>query len=315
MLASPAMEIVVIQLGWPVPDHVAACVGQIRTVAGRDPLIADPRRGASYRSPDLKRFRRVEQLSHLGLNGFWRYSCERFFVLEALMREEGIESCMHVESDNLIYVPPADYEPWLLDTYGPAVAVCPLTATEDTAAVMYVGSLAALAEFNQALLGLVALGGDELLAQYGGEMPNEMRMLRIIRADLGLCRALPTTPADATVAGARWLFDPASYGQYLDGGPGDPGVSWVGAHHAIGREILSGNYSVSWDPQESAPEVRARDSEDASMPLVNLHMHSKRLERWMAPGARPVALDLRRPRRRDGAFAARLTRLRGRVLP
>jgi hypothetical protein len=315
MLASPRMEIVLIHLGWPVPDHLAACAGQIRAVSGREPLIVDPRRGASYRSPDLRRFRRVEYLSHLGLGGFWRYSCERFFVLEALMRERGIEACLHIESDNLIYVPPTEYEPWLREAYGPSVAVCPLTDTEDTAAVMYVGSVAALSEFNRALVGLVGLGSERLLAQYGGELANEMRMLNIIRTSMGLCSALPTTPAEALTVGARWLFDPASYGQFLDGVPGEPGRSWVGDHHVVGREILRGRCEVSWDPLERAPAVRAQNAAGRGMPLANLHIHSKRLQRWMATGAFPEPVEVRRPRRRDGAVAARLTRVRGRILP
>jgi hypothetical protein len=190
-----------------------------------------------------------------------------------------------------------------------------LNETEDTAAVMYAGSVAALSKFNRALLGLVGLGGERLLARYGGQMANEMRMLSIIRSQMGLCRALPTTVADATASGARWVFDPASYGQFLDGVPGDPGTSFVGDHHLVGREILKGDYEVSWDSPRRVPLVRSRAGAEGAIPLANLHVHSKRLERWTATGARTEPLEVRPPRWRDGALAARLTRLRGRVRP
>ncbi len=117
-----------------------------------------PRDAARYRGPQLDRFRASEQLSSFGLGGFWRYACERFFVLEEHMRRTGLERCLHIESDVLLYLAPGDFDAWLRARYAGAVAVCPLTESEDTAAAMYVGSLAGLAALNDALLELVALG-------------------------------------------------------------------------------------------------------------------------------------------------------------
>ena len=45
-------------------------------------------------------------------------------------------SFLHIENDVLLYIAPREYESWLRKTYGDGVAVCPLTAHEDTAAVM-----------------------------------------------------------------------------------------------------------------------------------------------------------------------------------
>jgi hypothetical protein len=274
-----ALEVVLIHLGGRAPRHLRTCALQAEAVSRRAPIVIGPVSGARLRGERLTRFRSVERLSDMGLAGFWRYSAERLFVLEEAMAAAGIDRCLHIESDNLLYVDPASYEQWLADTYGADIAVCPLTADEDTAAVMYVGSRRALGAFNEGLLELVALGPERLIEAHGGGMANEMRMLQLLRTERGLAAALPTTVADAVDAGGGIVFDPASYGQCVDGIPGAPGVPYMGDHHPIGRELLSGNYRVVWDAQQRVPSVESA-SDATALPLPNLHIHSKRLDRW-----------------------------------
>jgi hypothetical protein len=274
-----ALDVVLIHLGGRVPGFLRTSAAQAKAVSGRDPIVVGPVRGARMRGDRLQRFRAGERLSDMGLGGFWRYSAERLFVLEETMRSAGIDRCLHIESDNLLYVDPAAYQAWLGDTHGDGIGVCPLTEFEDTAAIMYVGSRRALGDLNEALLGLVEMGPQALLDAHGGPMAHEMRMLHLLRTEHGLTRALPTTVAGALAAGAGTVFDPASYGQSVDGIPSAPGVSYAGDHQEVGREIVSGNYRVVWDAQQRTPSVESR-SDSTALPLANLHIHSKRLERF-----------------------------------
>lgn len=304
------MPIVLIHLGWPVPEHLGACVAQIRASTAAEPIVVGPREGAALRSPTLRRFRRKEQLSHLGLDGFWRYAAERFLVLEAFMRNSGLERCLHLESDNLLYVAPDALAPWLDRTYGPGISICPVVADEDTAAVMYVGSLRAIERFNTGLVSLVEMGTDRFLSSHGGRMANEMRMLHVLRADMGLAQALPTTIAEAHALESAWVFDPASYGQYVDGVPGAPGVPYLDDHHLPAQELAAGRSALTW--RDDAPFVASRS---AALPLVNLHLHSKRLARFLPADLSLAVPALPPPRRRDGLWAARMRRIHGRLLP
>jgi hypothetical protein len=309
-----SVEVVVIHLGASTPHHLAACAAQVHKVTGRAPILVDPRRGAAFRTPKLRRFRRLERLSHLGLQSFWRYAAERFFVLEALMSEAGLERCIHIESDSLLYVAPTALAEWLERTFGAAVATCPLTVDEDTGAIVYVGSPAALEAFNEGLLRLVELGPEVLLREHGGAMGNEMRMMHILRTGMGLAAALPTTVAEAEALEGRWVFDPASYGQYVDGTATEPGVRFVGAHHAVGQEFLAGRQEVRWMGDPRVPWVEPAGEPRRRMPLVNLHLHSKRLERFVDAEVPLELAAMRRPRLRDSALAARLSRARGRLM-
>jgi hypothetical protein len=274
---------VLIHLGSPPPEYMRICAAQLATVWGAQPIVVGPRQGARFRGRKLKRFRKHESLSGMGLERFWRYACERIFVLEELMLTLGLDRCLHVESDVLIYLPPHAFMPWVSDAYGSAVAICPLTATEDAAAVMYVGSLGSLGRLTKALLELVEMG-PSLLDVHGGQMANEMRMLHILRTELGLCEALPTTIAQAVAMTAPCVFDPASYGQYLDGTPGQPGVRFAGDHHEAGRELISGRCELVWNPQNRRPVLRGGSGEQTLWPLANLHVHSKRLAGWSTFG-------------------------------
>lgn len=289
--AGPDMDIVLIHVGGRAPGFLRDAVRQIESISGSRPLVIGPRRAAAFMGPRLTRFRASERLSQMGLSGFWRYACERFFVLEDAMREAGIDRCLHLESDNLLYVDAAVLEPWLISTYGGGIAVCPVTDDEDTAAIMFAGSLAALEAFNERLLELVALGPAGLLERHGGSMGNEMRMLHLLRAEFGLARALPTTLAAAARTGAPAVFDAASYGQWVDGTPGAAGVPFAGDHHIVGRQLLAGEIELGWDAQRRAPWVRATAGGVApaapAMPLANLHIHSKRLALWATPRPAP----------------------------
>jgi hypothetical protein len=163
---------------------------------------------------------------------------------------------------------------------------------------MYVGSQAALAAFNTALLDLVALPPAEFVAVHGGEMAHEMRMMSLLRTESGLAASLPTTVASARETGSAYIFDPASYGQYVDGVPAEPGVAYAGDHHRVGRELLSGNYRLRWDAQQRIPLV-ASSGDGSECPLATLHIHSKRLERWAwDEGPRSHASPLSRARSR-----------------
>jgi hypothetical protein len=280
------MDVVLVHLGGRPPSYLRTCAKQVQAVTAAPPLVVGPLEARRLHGPKLDRFRSGERLSDMGLAGFWRYATERFFVLEEAMRAAGIERCLHIENDNLLYAPAPQAMAWLEERFGDGLALCPLTAAEDTAGVMSIGSLAALERFNAALLELVELGPRELLAHYGGEMANEMRMIHLLRTDQGLAEALPTTLKAALAEGAPAIFDPASYGQHVDGIPSAPGRPYEGDHHAVGRELIAGAVRVAWDAQQRVPSV-VRTADGVTLPLANLHIHSKRLSRWVPEAAPP----------------------------
>jgi hypothetical protein len=276
---------VLIHLGSRAPGYLRVCTDQVKAVTGRPPVVIGARRGARLDGPKLRAFRGAENLTGMGLGGFWRYTAERFFVLEQHMRDSGLSRCVHIESDNLLYAAPAAFEPWLVETYGDGIATCPITDTEDTAAFLYVGSVDALGRMTDALLEFVRMTAPQFLAEYGGEMANEMRMLRVLRERERLTEALPVTPEEAAAAGSAHVFDAGSYGQYVDGSHSKPGIPFTSEAHIAGRRLAAAELDVIWNATRDFPLVTSTAHEP--MPLANLHLHSKRLAPWRSPRLEP----------------------------
>src|SRR4051794_30814033 len=107
------MQVVLVHLGSRLPAYAAASARQVESLTGRRPLVVGAWQARRLRGDRLRRFRRAEQLTEMGLRRFWRYACERFFVLEDAMREHGLERCLHIESDNVLYADPEAYATWL----------------------------------------------------------------------------------------------------------------------------------------------------------------------------------------------------------
>jgi hypothetical protein len=247
--------------------------------------------GAALDGPKLRTFRRRERLSQMGPRGFWRYAAERLFVLEEYMRRAGMPRCLHVESDNLVFpeLLTAGSRGALDHHLGSSVAACPLTEDEDTAAVLYVGSIDALGRVTDALLDLASMRPEHFLQVHGGQMFNEMRMLAVLR-EWGLTRSLPTSPAEPLARSLGLVFDPASYGQWLDGTHSVPGTAFASDLHILGPALRSGNLIADVRPGADHGEVRLRG--ETGLPLANIHVHSKRLAMWAALGWDAISPDL-----------------------
>ena len=127
---------------------------------------------------------------------------------------------------------------------------------------------------------------DEIIENYqyfsnnfarGGEL-NEMRMLKIAETiNPNLFSILNSLPYDSS----RYLFDPSSYGQYLNGTNVKRGNyffkrRYVSTIHVVGREIKSKRIKVKY--LEKIPTVYF---ENQTYRLVNLHVHSKKLEKFL----------------------------------
>lgn len=111
----------------------------------------------------------------------------------------------------------------------------------------------------------------------GGSL-NEMKILKI--ADLNfknLFYVLDSLPYN----NKKYLFDPASYGQYLGGTHQKPANllfknKYLSTSHIVGREIKSKRIKVNF--KNKTPIVIFNDNE---YQLANLHIHSKQLHKFL----------------------------------
>ncbi len=189
-----------------------------------------------------------------------------------------------------------------------------------TAAVMYVGTRSALTDVCIEMLRLLRLGEEQVLHTLGADMVNEMVLLGVIRqlrpdlldvlpsapcspshlpsvkrvfkpwarpflrlADLISPKLLSQVPVEdltRNFSKIGYLFDPASWGQYVGGTPHNDGPGFCASHHWIGNDLSHGRYAVSWtvdDAGRRVPFVTCPENSGSKWPLFNLHMHSKKI--------------------------------------
>lgn len=112
----------------------------------------------------------------------------------------------------------------------------------------------------------------------GNGFVSEMKMLSIVSKDnTSLFNYLNSLP----YWGDKFLFDPAGYGQYLDGAHVQRGNyffkrRWIGLNTQVGKEIKSKRIRVKFTKKKPIIIYNNNITE-----LASLHVHSKRLKKFL----------------------------------
>lgn len=263
-------------------------------------------------------FRQSTRIDREFRNGFWTYAIERFFYLETAAAQLGLETIIHLETDNLLYVDLSVLVPLLSHCYQ-GIAVPFVKDERAIAGIVYFRNREALSRLTY-FFANVFLGNP-------GVQINDMDLLGVMHRSFGaeVIDGLPVVPGDdpgpmrslaggtaadpglytrhAGVIGA--VFDPAPLGQFLDG---------IDPRNAPGRRTVGFiNESALYWPSRYR-FLLARDDQGRRAPylgtagtfwpIVNLHFHSKNLAPFLSrPRPRPAALRLAGP-----VFPAEVTR-------
>lgn len=304
--------IVFVHIGDALPGHLAVAAAQARRFDVGDIWLVAPERALAAASPGLTRMvravpcerlgrspthRRYERLAPAGdrfRGGFWRYTTERFFFLETLMAEAGLERVIHLENDVMLYADLTGLMPVFEGCY-PALAAtfdAPGRCVPGFVYARDAGAVGALTRFVVEVLGR------------GGRWRNDMALLAGFRVSCGrnALDTLPIVPSGCPhlfaarlgpdprrAAAAFWnrfasfeaVFDAAAVGQYLGGI--DPRNS-AGAETAgfINETCVfdPSRYRYRWRSDERGRRVPTMADAGGEYRLVNLHVHSKALERF-----------------------------------
>lgn len=207
------------------------------------------------------------------INKLWLYSLLRVFYISDFLESSNIKYTVHFDSDVMLYIPFENIE---------------YKFSKDSLNITEIGSDRLVFGYsyipNQKIIKNICnemftfLSSDEYSDNkiYKNRPLNEMEILSIInkRKDL-FFNILPDLPYSTNSI----LFDPASYGQYLGGTHQKPKKWYMGKKpildHKVGQEISSKRITVRF--KNNTPSVIHKNKE---YQLVNLHVHSKKLEKY-----------------------------------
>ena len=218
---------------------------------------------------------------------FWRYSTERLFALHAFLDENSLTEVFHFENDVLIFTDLQRLAPAVSRLYS-HLAITPLSDTAVTTGMLYIKDPSSLEHLCSSILEQLVTGSTRQTVETYGGMVNDMTLMHDYRMrhgpeNLGLLPILPRGPYSDGARDLGGIFDPASWGQYVDGTPTPhnqpPG--FTDREHFIGKELLGKRHEIIWrNTNGSHGEPFVVTDDTTTTKLMTLHVHSKRLERY-----------------------------------
>ena len=291
------MKVILVNVG-VFQEYIFHCIAQLKTFGNREIVIITnsiffERYNcvpfvtliASEELDDMK-YHIYSKMSREFRGGFAFYASQRLFLLYSYMKKYGVDSCVHIENDNMIYEN--------LDAIFPGVCadaptkICAVfdSSTRVIPGIMYIPSSTALYEILRNYR--PQFNDMENL----GMRPDAIEKLPIIPRIDPNCRLYsdPNYTVGLPYAvnfgrfGERHIFDGAAIGQYLGGI--DPRNTTEKDTRGFINEtcvVKYNNFEIIWAASQSGLYRPYLKIEGEEYPIVNLHIHSKKLAEFLSP--------------------------------
>ena len=220
------------------------------------------------------------------MDGFWRWTTERMFVLEDWMRWKGVDECFHLENDNMLYENISRVVPLLRET-SPGLSTTfqgqgsKMDTLRTCFSVLYCRSIEALRDFNF-YLAAAPSSVDEMTR--GGLYwdTNEDTCSYLATAPVGV--VLKSEKYRHWIEDARFselgvIFDSTTHGQYLGGvDPNRHAENTAPGFLNPDCDFRADQYQYTWVKDEAGRRYPViQDSNGKPWKIMNIHLHCKRL--------------------------------------
>lgn len=218
-------------------------------------------------------------------NPLWRTSIERFFYIHRLIEKLNLVNIFHFDNDVLIY---DNFENVMNKITDEKNLITPSNENNLVCGMFYTKNLNSLTQIINQLYLKIKKGQLELETMYKNRNVvydnkvvekfhlTEMSLLKIIQEENECIFNFPILPHDINYVKFNMCFDPSSWGQYIciyD----NHSPHYHSIHHYIGRYIHNKMYDLIFENKK--PIIV---SNDKKYKLFNLHIHSKKLKKWIS---------------------------------
>ena len=220
----------------------------------------------------------------LQYNSLWSTSLIRIYVLKKIVEELNINEFVHFDTEIVIYKSFNDIQ----KNYNFCKTKLNITLLDSEHLVFgysYFPTSQILKNIHDNFENIFK-NYDYYKNKYSnGGVFNEMKMMHITKDEYPeIFSLLPTTP----YKNKRILFDPAGYGQFLDGAHANRGNfyfkrRYISLNSEVGRELKSKRIKLEF--KNNLPNVIYNSKK---FELCNLHIHSKRLHKFLPKNYRSI---------------------------
>jgi len=220
-----------------------------------------------------------------GSPDYWCVTAIRLFYIYEYMNKMNVNKVFHFENDIMVYESLDNIYKIIEDNhlYENQIAITRGTGNKIMTGFVYIDTKESLDHMLNELTGYVSSSLE--LYQYGIDHLNEMGLLHIYQnKNPDKLINLPILPKNEMFKEFdlfNSVFDPATYGQFLDGAPSDPGVSIL-PDSIIGNEMRTkNNISIGFETIDDL-RIPFITTEDGKFKINSLHIHSKRLNLFLS---------------------------------
>lgn len=217
----------------------------------------------------VKEFLELKYFLNFNKNPLWEASILRIFYLLEAAKKLNINNFVHFDSDVILYQP---YDK-LKNLFQDKLNITPLTNSFLVFGYSFIGNLINFERICYELLKIYKLSDYYEKKYYNGKKIIEMKALYIVyNENPQLVNLLPVHPKDSK----DFIFDPASYGQYI-GGTHKKYFSkkFTDPKHLLGADLK--NKKLILNLEKDFQNVIYNQN---NYKLVNLHVHSKKLKKY-----------------------------------
>jgi hypothetical protein len=225
-----------------------------------------------------------------GSPDYWCVAATRLFYVYEYAKKFNIKNYFHFENDIMIYESLQYIEKTIVENnlFKNEIAITRGTNNKIMTGFMYVNNnnfimTHLLNEFSN------YLNDKDSLFSYGIDMINEMSLLHIYQIkNQDLMKNLPILPFEneniflsENFEYFNSIFDPATYGQFLDGIPSNQGVS-IKTDSYIGDLMrVDDTINVTFEIIDNL-KIPFLSIKNKKIKINNLHIHSKRLDLFLS---------------------------------
>jgi len=211
---------------------------------------------------------------------YWCVAATRLFYLYKYTKNMGVDEFVHFENDIMLYENISNIVNTIKSNslYKNSIALTRASNELIMTGFMYVPKVVFLENLLTDITSY--LNDKNSLKKYNNGMINEMTLINAYhKRNVKKISNLPTLPYGVMSENydiLNSIFDPATYGQYLDGIPKKPGVSLITDSY-IGTELKKDNRNRVIFKEIDGLRVPYLTFKGELVKINSLHIHSKRL--------------------------------------
>ena len=271
------MNYLLIHVG-SIPKHFISCVSQIKTIDRNAKIYIAVDEDIALEDVNIFNLKDISSertlfVSKMNIfstekNKLWITSLIRLFYLYDLARHAGLKQFVHFDNDVLIF---KDFKEIEDEFDNIKFNITPLTNDQLIFGYSYIPNLEIYDEILDKIVDYLDSFSKDYLQNIKSKELNEMKLLHLIyEKNKNLFNLLNIKPGKS-----KYIFDPASYGQYLTGTKDKFTKKFIDERHLVGKEISSKKIFPYFHKKKPFVKTSSKNYE-----LINLHIHSKKLNKY-----------------------------------